>query len=260
TPASSPEIEFNGTRLFLIHLAFDSQVTIPRRLLHHVELLGAAGPGVSAPTPTSYTMASFDLVQRPAPGIGPPLAGKGWVTLNGCCEAGGVHRASALPVNGGLHFAQRFAIDWMQIDDQGRLVHGDPSDVHNYPSYGADILAVADGTVVDTINILDDQMPPNLPDPKNINVQNVDGNHVVLDLGNGLFAFYAHMQKGSVTVKPGDKVVRGHVLGKLGNSGNTSAPHLHFHIVNGASVLGSEGLPYIIDRFDLAGQIPAKEF
>src|SRR5262249_20985504 len=106
----------------------------------------------------------------------------------------------------------------------------------------------------------DDQMPPNLPDPKTINVQNVDGNHVVLDLGNGLFAFYAHMQKGSVTVKPGDKVVRGHVLGKLGNSGNTSAPHLHFHIVNGASVLGSEGLPYIIDRFDLAGQIPAKEF
>ena len=79
-------------------------------------------------------------------------------------------------------------------------------------------------------------------------------------LGNGFFAFYGHLQKGSVTVNRGERVKRGQVLGRLGNSGNSSAPHLHFHIMNGPSVLGSDGLPYVIDRFRLAGQIPAAQF
>jgi hypothetical protein len=194
------------------------------------------------------------------PVLGPPLAGKGWVAVNGCCEANGAHRTTALPVNGQLHFAQRYAIDWMQLDDQGRLIHGDPSDVHSYTAYGADVLAVANGTVVATLDTLDEQVPPNLPDPKTITVQNVLGNHVVLDINNGLFAFYAHLQKGSVRVKLGDQVKRGEVLGKLGNSGNTSAPHLHFHLVDGASAISSNGLPYVIDHFELTGQIPAKQF
>jgi murein DD-endopeptidase MepM/ murein hydrolase activator NlpD len=164
-----------------------------------------------------------------------------------------------LPVNGKIYFAQRFAIDWMRLDDTGRLVHGDPSDVHSYSDYGADVLAVADGTVVDTLNTLDDQKPGTLPDPSTITLENVDGNHVVLDLGNGVFAFYAHMQKGSVKVVPGDHVRRGQILGKLGNTGNTSAPHLHFHLMDGPSVLGSNGVPYMMDSFVFAGQVSEAE-
>lgn len=83
----------------------------------------------------------------------------------------------------------------------------------HYTAYGARILAVADGTVVST-----------LPDPSTITLDTVDGNHVVLDLGS--FAFYAHMQPGSVRVKPGQHVRRGDVLGLLGNTGSTSAPHV----------------------------------
>jgi hypothetical protein len=260
TAASSPEIEFNGSRLFLIHLAFNAQAEVPRRLVHHVELLGAAGAAPDpTPAPSSYTVTPFPLDTR-LPVIGPPLAGKGWVAVNGCCDADGAHRKTVLPVNGGLYIAQRYAIDWMRLDEAGRLVHGNPADVHSYPCYGDDILAIADGSVVSTLNTLDDQIPGTLPDPKTITVQNVDGNHVVLDIGNGFFAFYAHMQKGSVTVRPGDQVKRGQVLGKLGNSGNTSAPHLHFHIMSGPSVLGSNGLPYVIDRFQLAGQISKEQF
>jgi hypothetical protein len=192
--------------------------------------------------------------------IGPPLVGKHWVAFNGCCEASGVHRGTGLPINGQIHFAQRFAIDWIRLDDQGRMMHGDPSDVRSYTSYGANVLAVADGTVVEILNTLDNQSPPHSPDPKTITLANVDGNHVVLDLGNSFFAFYAHMQKGSVTVQPGDRVKRGQVLGKLGNTGNSSAPHLHFHVMDGPSVLGSEGVPYVIDNFALAGQVPAEKF
>ena len=260
-PAANATIEFNGTRLFLIDFSLEASTTRPKRLLHHFEVFGGAAPShtAAAPTSLSYTVVPFDVLAG-LPELSPPLAGKGWVALNGCCEVGGVHRSTGLPVNGKICFAQRFAIDWMRMDDGGHFVNGDPSDVHNYADYGANVLAVADGKVVDTLNTLDDQKPGRLPDPKTITLENVDGNHVVLDLGGGLFAFYAHIQKGSVTVARGDEVKRGQVLGKLGNTGNTSAPHLHFHLMDGPSVLGSSGLPYVIDSFLYAGQVPAPEF
>ena len=252
--ASTPAIELNGTRLVLVDVAFDSREAIPPRLLHRITLLGATGPAQTVPSPLSYTAAPIAL--RPeVPVIGPPLAGKGWVAINGCCRPDVGHRSTALPINGRLYFAQRFAIDWMQLDDQGRVALGDLAQVESYVGFGADVLAVADGKVVDTLNTLAEQVPPNLPDPKAINLDNALGNHVILDLGNSVFALYAHLQPESITVKPGDRVRRGQVLGKLGNTGNTSAPHLHFHMMNGPTI-GSDGLPYLIDRFDVVGQIP----
>jgi hypothetical protein len=258
--AESPKIEPDGTRLFLIDVSLDSQVTLPERLLHHIEVLGALMPGPpTTPVLLSYTVAPLNISTK-LPHIGPPLSGKGWVAANGCCGAASIHRSSSQTVNGGIYFAQRFAIDWMLLDASGRLVHGDPADVRNYTCYGADVLAVADGTVMETLNDLDDQKPGTLPDPKTITLANVDGNHVVLDLGDGVFAFYAHLQKGSVRVKPGDRVKRGQLLGKLGNTGNTSAPHLHFHLMESPSVLGSNGIPYVIDSFAIAGQVPLADF
>ena len=81
------------------------------------------------------------------------------------------------------------------------------------------------------------------------------GNYVVIDIGEGRFAFYAHMQPRSVRVKPGDKVTTGQVLGLLGNSGNTDAPHLHFHVMDGASPLLSDGLPYAFTSFTGEGRV-----
>ena len=79
------------------------------------------------------------------------------------------------------------------------------------------------------------------------------GNHVILSLRNGHYAFYAHLQPGSIRVKPGDRVRRGQVLGLLGNSGNSNAPHLHFHISNGDSWFASEGVPFLFDSFEVLG-------
>jgi hypothetical protein len=260
TPANSPEIEFGGTRLFLIDLAFDSRAQVPGRLRHLFALTGASGPAPTPMTPValSYTVAPLDLNPQ-LPEIGPPLAGKGWVAINGCCEAGGVHRGSGLSANGSIYYGQRFAIDWLRLDEAGRLVHGDPADVHNYVCYGVDVLAVADGTVVQVLDGLPDQPPGKLPDPNTMTVENVLGNHVILDLGAGVYAFYAHMEKGSIVLAEGQHVKRGDVLGKLGNSGNTSAPHLHFHLMEGPSALASNGIPYLIDSFALAGRIPAEK-
>jgi hypothetical protein len=257
--AENTDIEFNGTRIFLVDLVLDAGA-VPKRLLHRLTVTGGSTPARTpgTPTETTYTAAPVDL-QAKLMTIGPPLKGSGWVAANGCCLPG-VHRATSMPVNGELHFSQRFAIDWMLLDKTGHMVNGNPADVHSYPGYGADVIAVADGKVVSTMNNLDDQVPGTLPDPKTITLENLDGNHVVMDLGNGLYAFYAHMQKGSVTVVPGAQVKRGQVLGKLGNTGNSSAPHLHFHLMNSPSVTGSSGFPYLIDSFTWMGEIPEELF
>lgn len=259
-PATNANIEPNGSRLFFIELAFDNSAQVPHSLLHHLYVLGAASPAATTATPLDYTAALFPIDRLLTPVIGPPLKGDGWVAANGCCTTEITHRGSVQSVNGSLFDAQRYAIDWLRLDEQGRFVYGDPSNVKDYIDYGADVIAVADGTVTDTLNTLNDQVPGKLPDPSTITIQNVDGNHVVLDIGNGFYAFYAHLQKGSVTVKPGDKVKRGQVIGKLGNTGNTSAPHLHFHIMTGPSALGSDGVPYVIDRFSYAGQVSVEKF
>ena len=85
--------------------------------------------------------------------------------------------------------------------------------------------------------------------PAGIALEETDGNHVVLNLGHGRYALYAHLKPGSVRVKKGDLVRRGQVLGLVGTSGNSSEPHLHFHVIDGPSPLASNGLPYKLRRF-----------
>jgi hypothetical protein len=253
---TAPQIEFSATRLFLVDFTLEKGIHVPATLMHRFHLL-AGGPPGSPPDQAAaqtYTIAPI-AVGSDVTVLGPPLEGKGWTAFNGCCEAGGVHRGAGLPVNGQIHYAQRFAIDWIQLGADLRIFHGDEKDVKSYPCYGAKVIAVADGTVVETLSTLDDQVPGQLPDPKTMTLENVDGNHVVLDLGHNKYAFYAHLQKHSVLVKKGEHVKRGQVLGLLGNTGNSSAPHLHFHLMDGTSVLGSSGLPYVIDSFAVAGEL-----
>ena len=259
-PATDAAIEPNGGRLFYIELTFKDGAQIPKLLEHHLYLIGAPNPGPAKPAPLDYVVAPIKIADAKPLIIGPPLVGAGWVAANGCCNPDITHRGSVQSVNGALYDSQRFAIDWMRLDEQGRLVHGEENDVHNYSDYGADVLAVANAKVVSAMNNLDDQVPGRLPEPSSITIETVDGNHVVLDLGGGRFAFYAHLQKGSVKVRPGDSVKKGTVLGKLGNTGNTSAPHLHFHIMNRPSPIAADGIPYVIDAFDFAGQIDIAAF
>ena len=259
-PADSAVIPFGTSRLFYVELALKPDA-VPRAITQRFRLLGAANPGPTTPaTPLEYVAGRIDVARAPLPVLAPPLRGSGWVAFNGCCNSGITHRGSFQGVNGGLYDAQRFAIDWMRVNAKGELVHGDPADVNHYVDYGAKVYAVADGTVVDALDNLPDQPPGKLPDPTTITLRTVDGNHVIIDMGHGLYVFYAHLKKGTVRVNQGDHVKVGEVIGELGNSGNTSAPHLHIHVMDSPSALASEGLPYVIDSFDLAGQIDVQAF
>jgi len=260
TPADSAVIPFGVSRLFYVELAIKPDA-VPRAITQRFRLLGAANPGPKTPaTPLEYTAGRIDVARAPLPVLAPPLRGSGWVAINGCCNSGIVHRGSFQAVNGSLHDTQRFAIDWMRVNAKGELVQGDPADVNHYVDYGAKVYAVADGTVVDALDNLPDQPPGKLPDPTKITLRTVDGNHVTIDMGHGLYVFYAHLGKGTVRVHRGDRVKAGEVIGELGNSGNTSAPHLHIHVMDSPSALASDGLPYVIDRFDLSGQIDVQAF
>lgn len=184
--------------------------------------------------------------------IAPPFHGDHWVAANGPGNDSG-HRRALIPIDGRAVIAQRFAIDWVKVGDDGKTYRGDEKDNKNYYCYGLDALAVADGVVTE----VKDGIPQNIPGENSravpITLETVGGNHVIVEIGKGVYAFYAHLQPGGIKVKLGDKVKRGQVLGLIGNSGNSTEPHLHFHVSNANSPLGSEGLPYLLPSFEVQG-------
>ncbi|MEE2033434.1 M23 family metallopeptidase [Rhodococcus chondri] len=252
------------SRVLFIDFALDSPDQAPKAVLHHLYGTGAASPAFGAPGPIDYLTTPVAFSEQTVPVISPPVRGDNWIALNGCCEPGFPHRSSVMSVNGKLNNSQRFAIDWKRTNDQGEFYTGDKTSNESYVDYGTDILAVADATVVSILDGMEANAPGVLPasDPAlaaKLTVENVDGNHVVLDLGDGVYAMYAHMISGSVTVEAGDKVTKGQVLGKLGNTGNANASHLHFQLMDGPSLLEADSLPYEFDGFDYEGQVAPQQ-
>ena len=160
-------------------------------------------------------------------------------------------------INDRLSHAQRYAIDFGRLNQAGDgLFDGDPLRNESYAIYGDEVFAAAPGTIVAIRNDMAENTPP--IEPPFTTFDDVAGNRVVQHLGGDLYALYAHMQPGSVRVSVGQRVERGQVLGLVGNTGGSSAPHLHFHIMDGPggpSALDANGLPYVFDRFTLVGNI-----
>jgi hypothetical protein len=185
--------------------------------------------------------------------VSPPLRGDRWLNADGCYAIIGPHRFTLLPLNGTERAPEHFAIDFVQLDAQGRLFVGDLTNLHNWPYYGTEVLAAAPGTVVEVVNDLPNQVPGQLP--SDATIETAGGNHVIIDMGSGRFALYAHLIPGSVAVEVGEVVSRGQRLGLLGNSGNTDGPHLHFHIMDHPSALNTTGLPFVFDTWEFQGRV-----
>ncbi len=260
-PATSTVMGPQEARAVLIGLELENLENAPTTVLHRITLTGAANPAAAQPTQLTYLVGPVDVAAGEPRVIAPPLVGNNWAALNGCCGIGTAHISALAPFSGTLANTQRFAIDWMKTSDEGEFVTGDTSRNESYAGYGQEIRAVADGTISSTLDTMEANRPGILPaqDPvlaPTITVETVDGNHIIQDLGGGVWAAYAHLQKGSLLVKPGDTVKAGQVIARLGNTGNSNAPHLHFQLMNGPNLVGSDGLPFVIDSFDYAGFIP----
>jgi hypothetical protein len=244
----------SGGGVLWLHVSFERDADIPAALVHRFTTTPVTDDGAAAGPESTMIGARTDVNPRTPVVIGPPFRGAGYVDGNGCCGAS-PHTRALLSIDGNRYLAQRYAIDWVRIDDDGFSLRGDPSKNESYLIFGDAVYSATSGVVVSTRNDLPENTPPHLP--PNVAVDNILGNHVSVDLGDGRLATYAHLQPGSVQVSVGDRVHRGQHLGRVGNTGNSDAPHLHFHVSDSAAGNGvaSNGVPYVFTDFLLTGKV-----
>jgi hypothetical protein len=179
-------------------------------------------------------------IERPASGPAPdrsayqtktplalPFDGEWWVFWGGRTAQQNYHVASR---------DQRFATDLVAMRN-GNTYHGTGDTNRDYYCWGESIFAPAAGRVVWLSKGVRDNRPGQL------NPEEPLGNGLVLDHGNGEFSVLAHFQRRSLTVALDDEVAQGALLGRCGNSGNSSEPHLHYHLQDGPTPLRGDGFP-----------------
>ncbi|GII75774.1 peptidase [Sphaerisporangium rufum] len=182
--------------------------------------------------------------------VRPPVTGR-WSALNS--------PADKAPSHGTHAYGQTYAIDvvaepaggtrprfgWWPIMRRNR----------DFPAFGAPLHAVADATVVRATDRQRDHLSRNSYPAllylvvegavrELLGAHRVIGNHLVLDLGDGTFALYAHLRRGSLKVRAGDRVTAGQVLAECGDSGNSSEPHVHFQLMDRPDPAGATGVPF----------------
>ncbi|HEY1989614.1 MAG TPA: M23 family metallopeptidase [Acidimicrobiales bacterium] len=262
-PVTDTVIASGQSRALYVDFTFDSLAAAPKAVLHHIYGTGRATLAAT-PGPLDYLTTPFDISNGQPRVISPPVKGTNWVALNGCCEPGFPHRDALLPAGGTIGNSQVFAIDFKRANNAGAFYTGDKNQNSSYVDYGQPVYAVADGTVVGVLDGVDANPPGIQPiqipaEAAQLKIQNADGNHVVLDLGGGVYAMYAHFQKGSIKVKLGDKVKKGQEIALLGNTGNANASHLHFQLMDSPDFVTANPLPYVFDNFVYRGQVPLQE-
>lgn len=227
----------------------------PRALVHRLTF--APVTPANAPGPQSTVTGGQVEVARTGPVVlGPPLRGDHWLASHALSNDSS-HRRTVIAVDGGARIAQRFAVDWTRIGPDGQVFRGDPADNAHWTPWNADVLAVADGVVVEAVDGIPENNPVADDKAVPITVDNATGDHLVLDIGHRRFVTYAHLRPGSLKVRVGQRVRRGQVIASLGNSGKSDAPHLHLQVTDGPKPLASEGLPFVFERFTLEGHVPS---
>lgn len=183
-----------------------------------------------------------------------PVRGEGWLASDGPSnDRDNHHRRGVLVIDGRAVDSRRYAIDWMLTRD-GNTLSGDRAVRSNFYAYGQPVYAAANAVVSsakdgqpENVPALPAEFHPAVP----ITLDTAGGNNLVLDLGHGQYAYYFHLQTGSVRVKPGDHVHRGQVIARIGVSGDATVPHLHFEVTTSPQILAGDGVPYEIDHFRL---------
>lgn len=269
---TGPSVEIPGGRVGLVLLdgAYEDRAAIPARVTHRITAtfaVTADDDRVAQLYPTESTQVGGVVTPSAATAtvIGPPLAGEDWFTTGSCCTLAG-HRGFMMPLGGRMNGTERFALEYVRLDmDAPKLIdeeagvmatfRGDPTRNESYLAWDQPVLAVADGTVVEVISDVADRPPGSFA--QGLELTKLTGNGVIIDLGGGVHAMVNHLKQGSVTVKVGDTVRKGQEIGRLGNSGNSAQPHLHFQMFLGVAPLSGDNLPFVIDEFTYGGQVGA---
>ncbi len=242
------ELASSQTGTLYLDSWFPPEQPTPEILVHRI-----SGTDLALDTPMVTVMGPRLQVRSDIaiPILQPPARGDGWVCAEACCGRSH-HRRTPIILNGEIFLSQRYAIDFVQLVD-GQLFSGDPFVLENWFCYGVELLAAAGGVVVSVANDLR-EWP--IGEHGVTGKAGAAGNHVVVDMGNGMSYVYCHMQPGSVKVRVGDRVTVGQPLGLVGNSGATGAPHLHMHVISGTDIFRGQAIPWGFDRYTVTGSFP----
>jgi murein DD-endopeptidase MepM/ murein hydrolase activator NlpD len=229
----------------IVYVELDLDGPAPRALVQQVDLRTDTGE-------TASVTGGRTVVTAPSfPALGAPLEGGPWVAIHHPDWARG-HRRVVYAVDGRARLPGRFAIDWMKADDQGRIAQGDPDLAASALGYGVRVLAVADATVaMARDNVAESERVSRNPSH---GLAEAAGNFVSLRLADGRYAIYEHLKPGSLQVKAGDQVRRGDPIAALGFTGDSTGPHLHFHVADGPVPVVGEGLPFAVEGSTLLGR------
>ena len=261
TKGHERELQPGESAALVVFATFDSFETIPTTVEHR--LVFADDPRILLRRePIQDSTGNFVVscapvqVRKESPlVVGAPLRGGPWVCANGVA-AGSAHMNFVIR-DGQARIPQQFGFDFFKVDADGQVMpQPAPDELTNemFYCYLADVLAVADGEVT----ALRTDVPTNVPRPdgsvpRPVTRENVSGNLIGIRIDDGHYAFYGHLVPGSIRVTLGQRVKKGDVIAKLGNTGNASGPHLHFHVCDSNNLNGSQGLPYVFERFELEG-------
>lgn len=228
---------------------FYNALSVPKKLIHRF-ILQAVGGRDDEQGVQDFPMRAgpVDIVNKIPVVLGAPVVGQHWFAANGPSNTSS-HRREYIANHGVMFFPDRYAVDFIQFGANGKMFSEDSGSNKSYFGYGANVYAVADGKVVAVTEGVPDNTPGKRDYP--ITLLNMAGNSVLLDIGNKRYVFYAHFMPGSVKVKRGDVVQKGQVIGKIGNSGNSDVPHLHFQVMDSPSALSAQGVPYSFEKFSL---------
>src|SRR5262245_43655466 len=230
--------------------------TAPERVTHRLDYSVPAGTSTAVfVNPPVIHGPEVAINRRPATVIKPPLKGNGWLATTACCTPN-VHRDLRVVVDGRrIETPETFAVDWALLKGE-RVYEADGASNEQFYDYGANVFAVADGTVVSVQDGKPDTTPNKAMTPKTLS--DFGGNHVILQIAPNVFAAYEHLKPGTLCVKVGDTVKVGAPLAKIGNTGPSLGPHLHFGLLNRPDIFTGRSLPFVIDSYTLAGTVDFK--
>ncbi|WP_234379515.1 M23 family metallopeptidase [Streptomyces caniscabiei] len=249
-PGPTPTV-IQGSQQWIIwlDLILDRGQRVPKVLEHHLSGAVLAPSGASA---FEETVQATRTSGRPPLNLGPPVRPGTWYASESCC-GNTHHRRGLAPINGRFYVPQRFAIDWYRVGEEGQTWEGDPALLTSYLSYRQPVVASAGGRVVEVQDGLPDQTPPVTPPVPPI--EDTVGNHVTVEVAPGRYLLYAHLTPGSLRVREGDRVEPGQVLGLIGNSGNSTTPHLHFQVMTTPEFFPTDSPPFTFRHFRVVGHV-----
>lgn len=175
-----------------------------------------------------------------------PLAGAWWAIQAG--DWSDFHKSEV--------YSQPFAIDFVKLGPDNQSYGGNGRSLTDHYSWDQPVYATAGGKVAYVCYDMPDMLPGAVPDQAILrgDMRRILGNAVAISHANGEFSYYGHLQQLSLAVNEGEMVRRGALIGRVGNSGNSPGPHLHFHVMNGPNLFIDQGLPAQFSHFWAGGQ------